>query len=335
MPDIAEAPPRPSIAIVHEAEVSSAPEVGTPLEYSSPLRRIATIVAVCGPLLGLVAAVILLWGWGVGWTELAILFVGYVLTGFGVTVGFHRLFTHKSFDCGPVVTTTLGVLGSMAVQGPIVPWVENHRRHHQHSDREGDLHSPHHNFGGGRHVGERMVNWARGVWHSHVGWMLLADPEGMDRYAPDLRSNKLICAISKLFPLWIVLGLLIPAAVAFAITGAWQSAILGFLWGGLVRIFLVHHVTWSVNSVCHIWGSQTYRSHDESRNNPIFGVLAFGEGWHNNHHAFPASARHGLAWWQFDSAYLVIRSLELVGLAWNVRIPAPERLEAKRINHRH
>jgi stearoyl-CoA desaturase (delta-9 desaturase) len=306
-------------------------DVGTPLEYASLLRRTCTIVAVVGPIIGLGVAIGLLWGWGVGWTDLAILFVGYVLTGLGVTIGFHRLFTHKSFDTGPAVTATLGILGSMAVQGPIVPWVENHRRHHQFSDREGDLHSPHHNFAGGRNAAERVANWVRGVWHSHVGWMLLADPEGMSRYAPDLRANALVNTISRLFPLWILLGLLIPAAIGYAAAGTYKGAILGLLWGGLVRIFLVHHITWSVNSVCHIWGSQTYKSHDESRNNPIFGVLAFGEGWHNNHHAFPASARHGLAWWQFDSSYLVIKLMEKVGLVWNVRVPDAQRMAAKRI----
>jgi stearoyl-CoA desaturase (delta-9 desaturase) len=327
--------PAPPVAVPVQAEPHSdpvaVPHQDTPLEYASPLRRIATIAAVVAPILGLGAAVALLWGWGVGWTELAILFAGYLLTGFGVTIGFHRLFTHKSFETGPVITATLGVLGSMAVQGPIVPWVENHRRHHQHSDRAGDLHSPHHNFGGGRNAAERAANWLRGVWHSHVGWMLLADPEGMSRYAPDLRTNKLVNTISRLFPLWILLGLLIPAAIGLAVGGAWKGALLGFLWGGAVRIFLVHHVTWSVNSVCHIWGSQSYRSHDESRNNPIFGVLAFGEGWHNNHHAFPASARHGLAWWEFDSSYLVIKAMEKLGLVWNVRVPDQQRKAAKRI----
>jgi stearoyl-CoA desaturase (delta-9 desaturase) len=169
----------------------------------------------------------------------------------------------------------------------------------------------------------------RGLWSAHVGWMFDPFPEALARYAADLRADRMLRVINALFPLWAVLGLLLPGAVAGAVTGSWTGALLGVLWGGLVRICLVHHLTWSINSVCHVWGSRPYATRDESRNNVFFGVMAFGEGWHNNHHAFPTSARHGLRWWQLDVTWLVVRLLSMVGLTWNLRIPTPERVAAK------
>jgi stearoyl-CoA desaturase (delta-9 desaturase) len=162
-----------------------------------------------------------------------------------------------------------------------------------------------------------------------MGWFFAAEPADNDRYVADLRADPLVRTISNLFPLWVALGLLIPAGIALAVTGTWTGALLGLLWGGLARLLLVHHVTWSINSACHLWGTRTFRSHDHSRNNVVFGVLAFGEGWHNNHHAFPTSARHGLRWWEFDASYLVIRGMALVGLARNLRLPSPERMASK------
>jgi stearoyl-CoA desaturase (delta-9 desaturase) len=163
-----------------------------------------------------------------------------------------------------------------------------------------------------------------------MGWMMRTSDVDIGRYVVDLRKSRLVRVVSALFPLWVVLSMLLPAAIGGLVTLSWSGAMLGFLWGGLVRILLVHHITWSVNSVCHLWGTRPFRSHDESRNNPIVGVLAFGEGWHNNHHAFPTSARHGLRWWELDTSYIVIWVLARLGLVWNVRIPAPERVLAKR-----
>ena len=285
--------------------------------------RIATIVAVLAPFVGLIAAIGLLWPFGFSWVHLALLLGMYVLTGLGVTVGYHRLFTHRSFETGRIMTFIIGVLGSMSVQGPLLNWVATHRLHHQHSDHDEDPHSPHAHGGG-------VINMLRGFWHAHTGWMLRGALPDLDRYAPDLKRDRLIAWISNTFPLWAFLGLLLPAALGGVLTMSWTGVLLGFIWGGLVRVFFVHHVTWSVNSVCHIWGGQPFESHDESRNNAICGVLAFGEGWHNNHHAFPASARHGLRWWQVDASYLVIRALAALGLARNVRVPAPARIDAKR-----
>jgi stearoyl-CoA desaturase (delta-9 desaturase) len=268
-------------------------------------------LAVLLPFLGLVAGVVFLWGRGFRWVELGLLLGMYVVTILGVTVGFHRLFTHRAFETNRVVQFVLAALGSMAVEGPLLKWVALHRCHHQHSDRPGDPHSPHH---GGRGL-------LRGFWHAHLGWMFRGDAPGLERYVKDLRQSCLLRAVSATFPLWVVAGLLLPAALGGLLTATWTGALLGFVWGGLVRVLLVHHLSWSVNSVCHLWGGRPFPSHDHSRNNFLFGVLALGEGWHNNHHAFPTSARHGLRWWQIDISYWCIRALAACGLAWNVNLP--------------
>ncbi len=302
-----------------------APEAAAvaPAPRAPMMTRLLNLIAVVVPFVGFLGAMHFLWGVGFSWTMLALLVSMYVLTAFGITIGFHRLFTHKSFDTNPVVKAILGVLGSMAVQGPILQWTATHRSHHQHSDRDDDPHSPN-TFGAG------SIALLRGMVHAHFAWLLDRKARDLSRYVPDLRADRLVRTISALFPLWVVLGLLIPAIIAFAITGTWWGAALGFVWGGLARVFLVHHVTWSVNSICHLWGTQPFASHDHSRNNPIVGVLGFGEGWHNNHHAFPASARHGLRWWEIDVSYLLIRLMALCGLARNIRVPSPERIAAKR-----
>jgi stearoyl-CoA desaturase (delta-9 desaturase) len=248
----------------------------------------------------------------------------YLATALGITVGYHRLFTHRSFSAPAAVRFVLGVLGSMAVEGPVIQWVAEHRKHHQHSDGAEDPHSPHAH-------GEGTVALLKGFFHAHLGWMLIRPAiTGLARYVPDLHADRTVRWVSRLFPLWAVLGLLIPAGLGGLLTLSWMGVLLGFLWGGLVRIFLVHHITWSVNSVCHLWGTRPFNAHDHSRNNVLMGILALGEGWHNNHHAFPASARHGLRWWQLDLSYLVIRLLVLCRLASEVRVPSPERIAAKR-----
>jgi stearoyl-CoA desaturase (delta-9 desaturase) len=285
--------------------------------------RVANLIVILVPFAGLIAAMVYAWGWGLGWTELGILFAMYAVTGFGVTIGYHRLFTHRSFEAGPVLTTLLGVAGSMSIEGSILRWVAFHRAHHQHSDQHDDPHSPHNHEGGFR-------NALRGAWHAHAGWMFEPVDPDLERYVPDLKKDRLVRTISRLFPLWAALGLILPAVAGGLITMSWTGAFLGFLWGGLVRVLLVHHATWSVNSICHIWGTRPYRSHDESRNNVIVGVLALGEGWHNNHHAFPTSARHGLHWWQIDLSWILIWGMKKLGLIRKVRVPTPDRLEAKR-----
>jgi stearoyl-CoA desaturase (delta-9 desaturase) len=290
---------------------------GAALVPASRAHKIITLVGVVGPFLGLVIAIGLLWGRALTWIEVSLLLGMYLAAGFGVTVGFHRLFAHRSFETVRPVRFLLAVLGSMAAQGPVLRWVAVHRRHHQHSDGPEDPHSPHHHGGGVRGV-------IAGFWHAHIGWIFKADYPKLRKYVRDLESDRLLRIASRLFGAWVFLGLLVPTVLGGVLTGTWSGAAFGFLWGGLVRIFLGHHVTWSINSVCHLWGTRPFRWSDESRNNIIFGVLGLGEGWHNNHHAFPSSARHGLKWWQIDLSYLAIRALELTGLARRVRAPSPD-----------
>ncbi len=298
------------------------------LDDSAPIapslvRRVITLIAVLVPFAGLILAMALLWQRGFSWLELS-LFVGmYFATGLGITIGYHRLFAHKSFSTGPIVTATLGILGSMAVEGSLMRWVSFHRCHHQHSDHELDPHSPHGSGSGIRGA-------IKGFWNAHVGWIFKHGAGREKKYTPDLLRSKLVRRISKLFPLWVALSLLIPTVLGGVISLSWSGALLGFLWGGLARIAFVHHVTWSVNSICHMWGTRPYESRDHSRNNFIVGVLAFGEGWHNNHHGFPTSARHGLRWWQPDTSYAVIWTMSKMGLVWNVRVPTAERLASRR-----
>jgi stearoyl-CoA desaturase (delta-9 desaturase) len=285
--------------------------------------RVTNLIGVIAPFLGLIATMILLWGYVFTWAHLCVFLVMYVGTGLGITVGYHRLFTHRSFETPRPIKAILAVLGSMAVEGPLLRWVANHRRHHQLSDRAGDPHSPHLH-------GEGFRGMLKGLWHAHVGWILMPDTADLSRYVADLHGDRLLRWVSRLFPVWVIISLLIPTVLGGLLTMTWTGALLGFIWGGLARIFLVHHITWSINSVCHLWGRRPFRSHDESRNNFVFGVLAMGEGWHNNHHAFPTSARHGLWWWQIDVSYWIIRGLALLGLASKVKVPAPEAIMAKR-----
>lgn len=285
--------------------------------------RLATLLAIIVPLGGVMAAPFFVWEWGFYWTDLGLLLAMYVLTALGITVGFHRLFVHRSFETHAFLKFMWAVLGSMAVQGPLFRWAARHRIHHQHADSPDDPHSPHHGGGGVRGL-------LKGFWHAHVGWLFAPDPPGLDRYIKDLTSNRMLWVASKLFPLWVALGIAIPALLGGLVAQSWRGVWTGFVWGGLVRIFLVHHITWSVNSACHLWGGRPYKSNDNSRDNFVFGILAMGEGWHNTHHAFPTSARHGLQWWQIDVSYLVIRTMSLLGIAWNLKLPTPKAQASKR-----
>jgi stearoyl-CoA desaturase (Delta-9 desaturase) len=305
----------------------------TPVAVPVPCERLSSgllainLVAVILPLVGVGAAIVLCWGWGFSWVDLVLLLGLYLLTALGITVGFHRLFTHQSFQTNGVVQFVLSALGSMAVEGPLLQWVAQHRRHHAHSDQPGDPHSPHLHGGG-------ILGLLRGLWHSHVGWIFDPDAPDLERYVRDLRRRRLLRVVSALFPMWVVLSLLIPAALGGLLTGSWMGVLSGLIWGGLVRIFLVHHVTWSVNSICHLWGSRPYHSHDRSRDNLVFGLLALGEGWHHTHHVFPTSARHGLRWWQIDISFYVIRTLALLRLARDVKVPAKQAQRQARCCHR-
>ena len=296
----------------------------------SKLERRITITAVVAPFLAFLVALCLLWGGAVSALDIAILAVMYALTGFGVTIGFHRLLTHRAFTAPNGVRAALAILGSMAVQGAVIHWVADHRKHHAFADEDGDPHSPH------TSRGEGWRPALRGIWHSHIGWMLKREQRASARrYAPDLRVDPTIAFIDQLFLVWVLLGLLIPFLAGLILSGGDVSAgLTALLWGGLVRVFLFHHATWSVNSICHCYGTRPFQANDQSRNNWAIAVVALGEGWHHNHHAFPTSARHGLLHGQLDPSYALIRGLERLGLAHNVRIPTQTQIAAKRVETR-
>lgn len=310
----------------HHAVVTSDSPISSPASFSTGRTVIAwigTFIGVTVPPLGFVTAMILIGYWGFSWVNLGLLVGMYVLTVIGITVGFHRLFTHRAFQAAKPVQFVLGVLGSMAFQGTLFDWVGRHRLHHHHSDEEGDPHSPHPH-------GDGFWSFLRAFWHSHMGWAFAPNPPDLARYAGDLTRSRMLRIVDLLFPLWALLGLLIPAGIGVAVAG-WRGAITGFLWGGLIRVFLVHHVTACINSVCHLWGTRPYpQQKDQSRNNSVLGVVGLGEGWHNNHHAFPSSARLGLRWWEIDVGYWVIKGLVISGLAWRVRLPAAEQPASRR-----
>jgi stearoyl-CoA desaturase (delta-9 desaturase) len=290
----------------------------------SRTHKLINLLGVSLPVAGLVTAIVLLWGHGVGVTAIAILVVGYLLTGIGITVGYHRLFTHRSFETYPAVRYALALLGQMGVEGDVVTWVADHRKHHQFSDREGDPHSPHAEFGDG------PLEALKGLWHAHTGWLFTSVGRAdRARYAKDLVQDAGLRTIAKLFLPLVVVSLVVPALVGWMLIGGWYGFVSGLVWGGAVRILLLHHVTWSINSICHFWGRRRFDSPDESRNVWWLSWLSFGESWHNNHHAFPSSAFHGLRRFEVDPGGWVIRGLEACGLAWRVvRIPG-ERQAAK------
>jgi len=288
----------------------------------SRTHKMVNLAGIVLPFVGLAVAVGLLWNTMVGPVELAILGVGYVLTGIGITVGYHRLFTHRSFETYRPVRYVFAVLGQMAVEGDVITWVADHRKHHQFSDREGDPHSPHAGFADG------LAGALQGLWHAHTGWLFShVGRADRARYAKDLVADRGLLVIARLFGVLVIVSLLIPALVGWALIGGWYGFLAGLVWGGAVRIFLLHHVTFSINSICHFWGRRRFASSDESRNVWWLSWLSFGESWHNNHHAFPSSAFHGLRRFELDPGGWVIRLLEKVGLAWRVvRIPPEKQL---------
>jgi len=261
------------------------------------LYRFIVLVIVIVPFLATVLAIVLLWKQAVHWSDLVLLATMYSLVALGVTVGYHRMLTHRSFRPHPVVKCCLLILGSMAFEGPALEWAATHIKHHAQADRPGDPHSP-----------------LEGFFHAHLGWIFQQNGADPQVYCRNLVADPFVVFISRTFLLWAALSLVIPFAI-----GGWT----GLLWGGLVRMFLTHHVTWSVNSVCHTFGKREFETNDQSRNEWVVGLLAFGEGWHNNHHAFPRSAFHGLHWWQFDLSGYLIWTLERLKLVQDVYRVSP------------
>jgi stearoyl-CoA desaturase (delta-9 desaturase) len=295
------------------------------LPAGGPAQVVATTAIAVLPLAGLAAAVWLAWGHGVGLTDLLLMAVLYAVTGLGVTVGFHRHFTHRSFRAVPALRVALAVAGSMAFEGSVVAWVATHRRHHAFSDRPGDPHSPY-------RYGTSVGGLLRGLLHAHLGWMFRDDPTPPERYAPDLLADRPVQAVSRWFPGLSAVSLVIPFGVGWAIGGDLRAGLLGLLWGGLVRVALLQHVTWSVNSLCHVLGARPFatRRHDRATNLWPLALLSFGESWHNLHHADPTSARHGVERGQIDVSAGLIRLFERLGWATGVRWPTRERIDARR-----
>jgi stearoyl-CoA desaturase (delta-9 desaturase) len=295
-----------------------------PIEHETLDRIVRTIVFGVPPV-ALAVAGWLAWGGTLHWHDLLVLGITYTLSGLGITVGYHRLFTHRSFKTGRTVRALLAVCGSMAVEGPVIEWVATHRKHHRFSDHSGDPHSPH---------VDQAPGWRgtlRGLAHAHVGWMFRGkDMANPGRYAKDLLADRDLRFISRTFPLWVAVGLALPFCLGFALSGSIAGGLTGLLWGGAVRILLLHHMTFSINSLCHVFGRQPFTTDDESRNLVWLAPFAFGESWHNNHHAFPTSARHGLGRRQLDLSAWLITGLERCHLAWDVVRISPGRQRAKR-----
>jgi stearoyl-CoA desaturase (delta-9 desaturase) len=287
-------------------------------------ERYANLTAVVLPFLAFIAAVTLLWNRAVGPTELAILAAFYLVGGFGVTIGFHRLLTHRAFQTHKWVEYTLAVMGSLTLQGPVISWVADHRKHHAHTDQEGDPHSPHTGHEGG------LRGALHGLWYAHVGWLWHTQGQAdRRRYARELMEDPGMRAIQRAFPWLAIASFALPLVAGYVLTGTLGGALAGLLWGGLVRIFLLHHITWSINSVCHFFGRRRFEVDDESTNVFWLAIPSLGEAWHHNHHAFPRSAKHGLRWWEVDISGAVIALLERLGLAWQVMRIAPERQRQK------
>jgi stearoyl-CoA desaturase (Delta-9 desaturase) len=286
----------------------------------SRAEKAVNLGAVVVPFAGTALAVALLWNSLVSPADLAIAAGMYLLTAVGITVGFHRLLTHRSFQTPKPLEYLFAILGSMAVQGPVIAWVADHRKHHAHTDKEGDPHSPH--VGHGEGVRSVMT----GLWHAHTGWLLSTQGRAdWKRYAADLYEDEGMRRINRRFVPLVIASLAIPALAGFLVSGNLAGAATGLLWGGLVRIFFVHHVTWSVNSVCHFLGARRFDTDDHSTNVFWLALPSLGESWHHNHHAFPRSAVHGLKRWEPDPSALIIAAMEKLGLAWNVVRISPER----------
>ena len=294
----------------------------TDLKGPIKLQRRLTVVITTVPFLGFLVALRLLWG-GISGLDLALLVSLYSLSILGVTVGYHRLFTHGGFDAPAPVRIILAVMGSLAVEGAVITWVADHRRHHMFTDKPGDPHSPH------LVEGEGWKAALEGLLHAHMGWFFVPETTRVERFAPDLLKDRGLRRVNAWFPALTVVSFALAPAIALAITGSLHAALTALVWGSLVRIFLLHHVTWSINSICHFYGKRPYETGDMSTNNWLMSVVSFGEGWHNNHHAFPSSAYHGLEWWQVDIAGTVIRGMEKLHLVSNIRCPSAKQLAAK------
>ena len=292
-------------------------------------QRRLTLLFTIAPLAGVAFAIWRLWGVGISGLDFGLLIGFYVATVLGISVGFHRLFTHRSFHAVKPVRVALATLGSMSVQGAVIDWCATHRRHHAFADQYGDPHSPHLATAAG------VKGVLAGLWHAHMGWLLSSEKSDPNEWAPDLVADRAIARVNRAFP-WLTLAtFLLPPIIGLAVTGTLAGMVTAFVWGSLVRIFLLHHMTWSINSICHFYGKEQYRARDESKNVWPMSLISFGESWHNNHHAFPWSARLGLRGWQIDLGWWTIRFMRAVRLVQRVKVPTREQMAAKLLRRKN
>jgi stearoyl-CoA desaturase (Delta-9 desaturase) len=315
--------------MIHEQTSGTVAERPGPHDVEPPvyetLDRVLTGLITVGPILALGIVGWQMWNGLLHMSDVIVFAIMYLLTGLGVTIGLHRLLTHRSFKTSPALRGLFAVLGSAAIEGPVISWVADHRKHHAFSDKEGDPHSPHVDHG----VGWRGA--LRGLAHAHVGWLFIHTERGSrERYAPDLLADPVVSFVDRTFFVWAIGGLALAFALGGLIGGSWRAAFTGLLWGGAVRMLVLHHATYSINSLCHYFGRRSFTTGDHSRNLAWLALPTFGEAWHNNHHAFPTSASHGLGWRQPDVSAFVIRAMERTGLCWDVVSISEERRREKR-----
>jgi stearoyl-CoA desaturase (Delta-9 desaturase) len=283
-------------------------------EMKKTWEQVALFLFITVPFLAVFAAIPVAWGWGLSWRDIIIAAVMYLITGHGVTVGFHRHFTHKAFKARRWVQVTLAIAGMMAIQGPVLRWVADHRAHHRFSDHDGDPHSP-------WRYGNSIKGLTKGIFYSHVGWLFDMEQTSADKFAPDLVKDRVLSRVSRAFPIWVVISMLLPPLVGGLWSWSWQGALTAFFWGSLVRVGLLYHVTFSINSICHVTGRTPFKTKDRSRNVWWLAIPSMGESWHNFHHAEPTSARHGVRLFEIDSSAMIIWVMERLRFVSEVRWP--------------
>jgi stearoyl-CoA desaturase (delta-9 desaturase) len=292
-------------------------------DQKAPWEQVLLVVFIAVPFLAVAVAVPIAWGGFLGWSDIVLLLGFFALTSLGITVGFHRYFTHGAFKAVRGLRVALAIIGSLAIEGPVSRWVADHRKHHAFSDKEGDPHSP-------WRYGPGIWSLSKGLFYAHMGWLFDVEQTPLARYVPDLIEDRDITRVSRAFPALVAVSLISPAVLGALMTWSWQGAVTGFFWGSLVRIALVHHVTWSINSICHVFGEKPFRSRDKAGNVWWLAIPSMGESWHNLHHADPTCARHGVEKGQIDASARVIRWFEMAGWVYEVRWPKAQRLDARR-----
>jgi stearoyl-CoA desaturase (delta-9 desaturase) len=310
------------VTVLAPTQVETAPAPPAPVR-ASKVQLVSAALLVALPLVAVGVAAVIFWNHGIGWLDLGLGAGMYLVTGLGLSLGFHRLFSHRSFVPARWLKVTLAIAGTMGIEGSVTSWVSQHRRHHAFTDRAGDPHSP-------VPVGPGLSHQLRGLWHAHAGWLFVPNEVNAERWSPELLDDPDIAFVSRTVVLWTVLSFLIPTVIGWVVIGTIWGALLAGLWAGVIRVALLHHVTWGTNSLCHTFGKQPYGDKDRSTNFAPLALLSFGDAWHNSHHAFPRSARHGVDAGQVDISAEVIRVFERMGWATEVHWPRRSVMDRRR-----